>query len=103
MAEPEAQVHDNFSISTNTTLVRHVLQFGLVGKLIADEEVKSYATKVVINKSRKLLNEVKVRTISRNTFLFLFSTSLDKHKVLAQKPWTILGYRGGNRAGWAGF
>ncbi|GAB4850590.1 hypothetical protein Ancab_029899 [Ancistrocladus abbreviatus] len=55
----EAQVHDNFGISTNKHLVHRVLQFGLVGKLIANEEVKSYVMKAIINKSWKLLNEVK--------------------------------------------
>ncbi|GAB4849392.1 hypothetical protein Ancab_004188 [Ancistrocladus abbreviatus] len=37
MAEAEARVYDNFSISTNKQLVSRVLQFGLVG---VDKEIK---------------------------------------------------------------
>ncbi|GAB4845851.1 hypothetical protein Ancab_024855 [Ancistrocladus abbreviatus] len=63
MDKAEAQVNDNFSISTNKQLVYYVLQFRLVGRLIADEEVTSYAMKAVIKKLWKLLNEEKYKDV----------------------------------------
>ncbi|GAB4839022.1 hypothetical protein Ancab_028550 [Ancistrocladus abbreviatus] len=80
---------DNFLLTRNPRLIKNVRMHYLVSLLIADKEVKLYVAKKIINNSWKLLNDVSIKGLGKNTFLFVFDSKDDKLKVLAQRLWTI--------------
>lgn len=73
-------------------MVVNATNLSLVGKLVADKVVNVVAVKAVINRAWNLKQNVSISCLAPNTFLFGFSNSQDRGRVLNTGPWSISGF-----------
>ncbi|MDV3166689.1 MAG: DUF4283 domain-containing protein, partial ['Waltheria sp.' little leaf phytoplasma] len=83
---------DLLELKTNEEMDKKVKKHSLVGRLICDRQVRVGPVRAILSKAWPLSNELEVLDLERNTFWFIFKSALEKRKVLAQGPWSIMGH-----------
>lgn len=64
----------------------------LVGHLISDKEVASYAIREVLTCAWMFDKCLEILELAKNTFLCEFSTREARDRVMHQQPWSVKGY-----------
>ena len=63
----------------------------LLGKILSNKSFPRTVVKDIVGKAWNLINEVEVKVVDRNVFIFAFNHEADLRRAWDRRPWSIKG------------